>query len=327
MATFRNRNGKWQARVVRKGHSPVTKTFTSKADAERWARHIESNIDKGSFVNTALAERTTFKEIVERYVQEVTPTMRSIVEDTFRLKKLAKHPLCKLSMAALTPTIIAKYRDERLKSVTAGTVIRELSYLSSIINHARREWGINTPNPVLLVRKPPVPQGRNRILSQPELDRLLNALKPDSRRSIWMLPIVQFTLETGMRRGEILSLKWPDVNYEKRTAFLALTKNGDSRIVPLSRAAIEILRSLPRNIDGNVFPVNAPAVAAAFMKAVRRAEIDDFHFHDLRHMAITRLAAKLPNLIELSAVSGHRNLSMLKRYYHPNAEELALKLG
>jgi integrase len=84
---------------------------------------------------------------------------------------------------------------------------------------------------------------------------------------------------------------------------------------------------LPRSIEGSVFPINAPAVAAAFIKARKRAGIVDFHFHDLRHMAITRMAEKLPNLIELSAASGHKSLAMLKRYYHPNVEQLAQKLG
>lgn len=327
MATLRNRSGKWQARVVRKGHIPVAKTFQAKQDAERWARQVESDMDKGSYSSPVLAERTTFKEVVERYIKEVTPTMRSLIEDTFRLKKLSKHPLCKLSMAALTPTRIAEYRDERLKTVTSGTVIRELSYLSSIINHSRREWGINIINPVQLVKKPASPPGRCRVLNEAELVRLLDSVKPTGRRSVWMLPIIEFTLATAMRRGELLRLRWPDIDFEKQTAHLEITKNGDSRTVPLSKSAIQILHSLPRSIDGRVFPVNAPALAAAFIKAAKRADITDFHFHDLRHMAITRLAEKLPNLIELSAVSGHKSLAMLRRYYHPDAGVLAQKLG
>jgi integrase len=327
MATLRNRSGKWQARVVRKGHAPLTKTFRAKQDAERWARQVESSMDKGIFSSPALAEKTTFKEVVERYIKEVTPTMRSVSEDTFRLRTLSKHPLCKLSMTALTPTRIAEYRDERLKTVTSGTVIRELSYLSSIINHARREWGINITNPVPLVKKPATPLGRNRLLSEAETMRLLEKLSPSARRSIWMLPIVQFALETAMRRGELLTLKWADIDLKKQTAFLKLTKNGESRTVPLSSDAVRILENLPRSIEGRVFPVNAPAVAAAFIKARKRAGIVDFRFHDLRHMAITRMAEKLPNLIELSAVSGHKSLAMLKRYYHPDAGVLAQKLG
>ncbi len=142
-----------------------------------------------------------------------------------------------------------------------------------------------------------------------------------------MQPLVRFTLETAMRRGELLGLRWSDIDFDKQTAFLERTKNGESRTVPLSSSAIKMLRDLPRSIDGRVFPLKAQTVAAAFMKAVKRAEIEDFHFHDLRHMAITRLAEKLPNLIELSSVSGHKSLAMLKRYYHPDAAVLARKLG
>jgi integrase len=95
----------------------------------------------------------------------------------------------------------------------------------------------------------------------------------------------------------------------------------------LSTAAIEILRALPRDLRGQVFPLTGCQVSAAMERARDKAMLDDWHFHDLRHMAITRLAEKLPNLIELSAVSGHKSLAMLKRYYHPNAELLAEKLG
>jgi integrase len=129
-----------------------------------------------------------------------------------------------------------------------------------------------------------------------------------------------------MRRGEMLGLHWHEVNFEKRTAHIPITKNGTSRTVPLSTEALEILRSLPRSLDGQVFPINGPNLSVIFDKARRIAMLDDFHFHDLRHMAITRMAEKLPNVIELSAVSGHKSLAMLKRYYHPNPEQLAEKL-
>ncbi len=327
MANLRNRNGKWQARVNRKGHLPVTKSFQSKQDAERWARQIECEIDQGSFTSPALAEQTTFKEVIQRYVREVTPSMRSVSEDTIRLNALCRRPISELSMLALTSAQVAKYRDARLKEVSNGTVIRELAYFSSIINHARREWGINIANPVILVKKPSAPASRARTLDENEMARLMAALKPQGRRSKWMLPLVLFALETAMRRGEILALRWNCIDMKNRTAHLELTKNGDSRTVPLSSAAVNILAELPRSIDGRVFPMKAGAVAERFKRVRIRAGIDDIHFHDLRHMAITRMAQKLPNLIELSAVSGHKSLSMLKRYYHPNAADLAKKLG
>ena len=329
MATLRKRkNGHWQARV-RKANQSISKTFINKLDAERWAKQVEVDMQKGSYTNLVLAERTTLGDLIDRYIEEVIPTMRGALEDRFRLKALQRRTLSKLSMTALTPAKIAEYRDQRLTQVSSGTVIRELAYVSSIINQARREWGINIDNPVRLVRKPQSPQGRNRILNEAEKLRILDELvpRPTRRVSMWMKPLVEFALETGMRRGEMLALTWANVDLINRTAYLPLTKNGESRTVPLSSKAIQILQSLPRSIKGQVFPIKPEAVAAAFIKATRRAGVKDFHFHDLRHTAITHLATKLPNLIELAAVSGHKSLAMLKRYYHPTAKDLALKLG
>ena len=328
MASIRSRNGKWQARVIRNGQSPLARTFFTKQDAERWARQTETQMDKGAFIDASLAERTTFKEVVERYIVEVTHRSRSHKEDSYRLKAISRHPIAKLNMASLSPSQVAKYRDERLKLVSAGAVIRELSYFSSIINHARREWGINTVNPIPLVKKPPSPQGRSRILNEDELTRLFAALVPRVKSAnVWVLPLFKFALETAMRRGEMLDLRWEHINFEKRIAFIPVTKNGESRLVPLSKAAIEILQSIPRGINGMIFQINCAALSAAVERARQKANLTDFHFHDLRHMAITSLAEKLPNLIELSAVSGHKSLAMLKRYYHPNPELLAKKIA
>jgi integrase len=253
--------------------------------------------------------------------------MRGGKADYIRLKALARRPIAKLNMVSLTPQKIAQHRDERLKQIAPATVIRELSYFSSIITYARKEWGININNPVSLVSKPKNPQGRSRILDATETNALFEALKPTGRRSIWILPLVKLALETAMRRSELLGLRWEHIDLERRTIFLQLTKNGTSRTVPLSTHAIQILTDMPRNLDGRVFPVTHEVVSQAFNRARRQARVPDVRFHDLRHMAITRLAEKLPNLIELSAVSGHKSLAMLKRYYHPNAAELARKLG
>lgn len=327
MATLRKRsNGHWQARV-RKANQSITKTFINKVDAERWAKQIEVEMQKGSYTNLVLAERTTFAEIIERYITEVLPTMRGGKADYIRLKALARRPIAELNMVSLTPQKIAQHRDERLKEIAPATVIRELSYFSSIITYARKEWGININNPVSLVARPKNPQGRCRILDAAETSALFEALKPIGRRSIWMLPLVKLALETAMRRSELLGLRWEHIDLGRRTIFLQLTKNGTSRTVPLSTHAIQILTQMPRNLDGVVFPVTPEVVSQAFNRARKQAGIKDIRFHDLRHMAITRLAEKLPNLIELSAVSGHKSLAMLKRYYHPNPEQLAEKLG
>jgi integrase len=329
MATFRNRDGKWQARVRRQGHQAITKSFITLQDAEKWARSTEVDLDKNIYTNTNLAEKTTFKELIERYMREVTPSMRSKSEDLIRLKAIARRPISQTNMLVLTPSKIAEYRDERLKQVSSGTVIRELCYFSSIINHARREWDINITNPVTLVRKPPSPKGRTRILSDEEKTRLMRILEaaPKNHFSIWMPYLVEFALATAMRQAEICTLLWVNVDLVKRVAYLPLTKNGESRYVPLSSAAIKILNELPRSIDGRVFPVNRSTVSVTFTRNARRADVRDFRFHDLRHTAITAMAEKIPNVLELSAVTGHKTLTMLKRYTHFKAEDLAKKLG
>lgn len=327
MASISRRGDKWQVRVRRKGFPLEVKTFTSRQDAERFARSLETEMDRGSYVSRSEAESTTLGDVLLRYIAEVCPSMRGGAEDSIRLRAMYRTRLARLSMVALTPMALAAYRDERLKQVQPGTVIRELAYLSSIINHARCEWGINITNPVASVRKPPTPQGRDRVLTAEEESRLLAALAPTARRNPWLRPMAILSLETAMRRGELLDLRWSNINPEDQTAFLPMTKNGTARTVPLSRKAVDLLRDLPRSIDGSVFPINAPAHHKAFKRACKRAGLVDLHWHDLRHTAITRLAAKLPNLIELAAVSGHRSLTMLKRYYHPSAADLARKLG
>lgn len=130
-----------------------------------------------------------------------------------------------------------------------------------------------------------------------------------------------------MRRGELLSLRWENVNLVAQTALLPMTKNGTARIVPLSKKAVAILQALPGDKSGPVFPLTYMVVNNCFVAACERAGIIDLHFHDLQHTATTRLAEKLPNGIELAAVTGHRTSQMLKRYYHPQAEALAKKLG
>ena len=189
------------------------------------------------------------------------------------------------------------------------------------------EWGVHIDNPVTMIRKPPQPPGRDRVLSTDEESVLLAALAPKGRRNPYIQPLVRMALETAMRRSELLHLKWEHINLARRIAYLPMTKNGRPRTVPLSSRAIDVLTTLPRSVDGRVFPINIAAMEAAFLRGVRRAALDGLHFHDLRHTATTRLAKKIPNVIELSAITGHASLAMLRRYYHVTAEDLAQKLG
>lgn len=327
MATFRFRANRWQARVRRLGTPEQTKSFLSRQDAERWARSVEVEIDKGSYISPSGAQRTTLGDLIQRYIKEVLPSMKGAKDDEIRLRAIGRRSMGKLALSNLTPELLGRHRDARLQEVCANTVIREFAYLSSVINHARREWGIHMENPVTKVRRPSSPPGRNRILTPAQKASLLESVRPKGRQSIWVEPIVVLALETAMRRGELLALAWQDIDLQKQTAQLHTSKNGERRCVPLSRLAVHTLAQLPRHISGKVFPITAYALAAAFKRATIRCGLADLRFHDLRHMAVTELSKRLPNLVELSAVTGHRSLRMLQRYYHPNPAELAVKLG
>ena len=324
MATLRQRKERWQARVQRKGYENIAKSFILKTDAIQWARSIEIQIDRGTYLNNYLARKTSFADIILRYVKEVAPRLRSFREETYRLTKLAKHPIAQYKMAELTSAKIAKYRDERLLSVSDGTVRRELSIISSIIEYARTEWNQNlASNPVTAIKKPKASRSRNRILTDDEKERLLDALE---QYNPLMKLAVEFALETAMRRGEIVSLMWRNINFEKRTAYLPMTKNGEYRYVPLSTKAVSILQNLPQSEHERVFQLEAQTLSTGFKRCTKRADVIDMHFHDLRHCAITNLSSKFSNVLELAAISGHKSLNMLKRYTHIKAEDLVKKL-
>lgn len=327
MAAFRKRGTGWQARVRRAGYPDEVKTFPTRAEAERWARSVEGEMDRGEFSDHREVARTTLGDLVRRYMAEVTPSKRGAREEVIRLNAMLRNRICELSLAHLAPQEVARYRDERLQVCGAATVIRDLAVLSSIVNHARREWGIRIQNPVALVRKPPAPAGRDRVLSEGEEMRLLEELEPRGRRNPYMHPLVIVAIETAMRRGELLALQWEHVDLVSRVAFLPTTKNGRPRYVPLSSRALSVLGSIGSPRPGRVFPIGIAAMEAAFLRATRRAGLDGLHFHDLRHTATSRISRKLPNVIELASVTGHESLQMLRRYYHPSAAALAQKLG
>ncbi len=336
MASFRKRSGRWQARIPRRGFEPIVKTFDLKSDAERWAIAVQRELDLGEYSPKTDSENITVSELIDRYLRDVVPLFRGADREKYTLNNL-RSQLGKLSLKGLTPMAVAAYRDTRARLVSSSTVLREINSLSAMLNHAKKEWGMAITNPVGDVRKPKPNQARNRRLEGDEEARRMEALEPMGRRANgqllggtrnhWIKPMVKLALATAMRRGELLALEWRFVDLEKRVAHLPMTKNGFARNVPLSTAACGVLSSLPRSISGKVFPITADAFKRAFTRACEKARIVDLHFHDLRHEATSRMANRLPNVIELAAVTGHLDLKMLQRYYHTRPEELASKLG
>ncbi|AMK77582.1 MULTISPECIES: tyrosine-type recombinase/integrase [Methylomonas] len=324
MATFRKLpSGSWQTQIRRKEETPITKTFKSKAQAQQWARSIETQIDHGTFLDRTEAESTSLGELIDRYQSEVSPT-KKCYESEIRRLRLLKRGLGHLIVASIQGKHIAAYRDKRLKEGKAtATVLRELGNLSHIFSVAIKDWGIPiTANPVQLIRKPSASKGRDRRLVENELELLLAALSDTNE----VKTIVELAIETAMRRSELLSVKWENVDIENRFILLPDTKNGESRAVPLSSKALSILEGIDRQSSDKVFRTRPDSVTQAFTRACNRAGIQDLRFHDLRHESTSRLFEKGLNTMEVSSITGHKTLAMLKRYTHLKAADLALKL-
>ena len=326
MAAIALHRGKYRARIRRSGFPTISKSFTHKKDAVAWAALTEREIERGEYQSHNDCTRFTLADLLDRYQKDITPTKRSAEIELLRIGKIQRSWISTIKVGDLQPHHIAKYRDERLREIQGNAVARDLSLISDAINIAIKEWGYPLKrNPVQLVRKPPSNRNRNRRLEDGEAQSLLAAAAKS--KNIWLIPIIEFAIETAMRRGEILGLRWADVYMEKRTLHLPITKNGESRTVPLSIRARQVLEGLPRDITGKVFPVTTVALRGLWDRACQRAEIEDLNFHDLRHEATSRFFEKGLNVIEVASITGHKDPRMLMRYTHLRAEDLAEKLG
>lgn len=340
MATIRKKGDfQWHVQIRKKGFNPVTKTFNTRIEAENWAKITESEMVRGVFTDRSEAEATTLLEALDRYEREVSILKDGYEQEKYRIGIWRADSLAKRSLASLRSADFAKWRDNRLKQSAASTVRKDLAVISHLFTIAIKEWGLAVTNPIKNITLPKEDNSRERRLEGDEEVRLITALSDSGagkRSNHWMQPLVQIAIETGARQSELLSLKWEDVDLVKSFARIrgqermdgkSRTKNGDKyRDVPLSSRARTVLAAMPRSMGGSVFPTTVSAVKQAFVRACERAGIMDFHFHDLRHEATSRLAEKLA-MHELMKVTGHKDTRMLARYYHPRAEDLAKKLG
>ncbi|OZA27785.1 MAG: hypothetical protein B7X93_08490 [Hydrogenophilales bacterium 17-61-9] len=347
MATFVKRGRGWQAKVRKEGWPQQSKIFSSKAEAVDWAAVIESEMARGVFVSRTEAEGTTLAEGLDRYRDEVTVHKKSKDQESKTIEVWKRSDLAQRSLASLRSMDFARYRDQCLREGLAPATVRNrLALVSHLFTTARREWGMEgLANATQGVKKPRVDNARDRRLPGEEERYLLAALDDPgdgagNRRNIWVPALVRLALETAARQSELLSLLWRDVDLVRGVATVRDTKNGDDRHIPLSNASRLILSGLPRSVGGKVFPTTASALKQSWARAVARAIRNyktaggkdegfllDLRFHDLRHEATSRLFEKGLNPMEAGAVTGHKDLRMLKRYTHLRAEDLAKKLG
>ncbi len=334
MATIRKRGSTWNVQIRRKGHDPVTASFDTKVAAEAWARDIERDMDQGAYVSTQAVKDTTVKELLERYVEEVSPRKKSRAWEKNRTAWLLREArFTDKNLPELTPQDLQKWRDKRLKEVSAATVSRDLNFLASVFSYAIKEWRIPMKqSPFALVRRPPQPRPRRQRWSDEDIAKVCDhfgykvGVAPESSES-WVPYIVRLAVETAMRRGELMALMVENIHLDKRFAHLPDTKGGVPRDVPLSSKAVALLTlMIGKRKKGKLVPFSASHFSNLLREAMDALDLRHLHFHDTRREAATRMSKKLSNVLELAAVTGHRNLKYLQVYYNPDPTDLADKL-
>jgi integrase len=325
MATLRKRLDKWQVQVRRTGSQNLSKTFIKKSDAHSWGIRMEAEVENFSFAPDARQlEKSRLSDLINRYLNEYVPAKKGASAEAFVLKALLRHKIAQVTLSTLSPKHFSEYRDERLTQVKPGTVIRQFVIIQHMLKIARIEWGLPLPNnPVEMIQKPLAGRPRKRRLEQGELETLHDAVTGSRAPYLW--PLVELAIETGMRRGEMLKAEWCDLDLQARKLTLYDTKNGEDRTIPLTLRATEVLSNLPRT-DDRIFPVTPVAVRHSWERLRKRAGIEDLHFHDLRHEAISRFFEMGLSVPEVALISGHKDFRMLARYTHLRAEDVVGKL-
>lgn len=273
------------------------------------------------------------KEALNKYRTQISILKKGYAQEKYRIEQICRSFLADKTVRQVTSVDIATYRDQRLevinprtkRNLATSTVRLEMSLLSNFFDIARIEWGLCDSNPVTNVRKPKCPPGRDRRLT-PREERLIlrychGHVNPD------LYSIVVLAIETAMRQGEILNLRWEHLNLKTRIAHLPETKNGTKRDVPLTSRARDALIRLGVKNKGKVFGYTSEGLKSTWRFALTKLGIGDLHFHDLRHEAVSRLfELGTLDIMEVAAISGHKSLSMLKRYTHLRAQRLVKKL-
>lgn len=335
MATITKRaNGKWFAQVrhqAQSGRPAINKSssFDRKTDAQAWASKIESD---WQLMKAGLTPKVSVRDMLQRYLEEVTPTKRGYKSEAVRLKRVMKTPLGDVMLSELSDIQLREWVQQRLTEVSTDSVIREWSTISHVLTIAAKEWRWLSENYMLRMRKPEKSKPRTRRISNEEIDAI--CLASGYSPGVALNKQVQrvgaafcFAIETAMRMGEITGLKRENVFLDANYVHLETTKNGESRNVPLSPRAKEILiQVMEAHEDNAVFKVPAASMDAQFRKIKQQVMVEDLHFHDTRREALTRLSA-IYQPMELAKISGHKDLRiLLNTYYAPTATELAERM-
>jgi len=332
MASIRKRTNKdgstsYRVDVRLKGFPPQRATFKRLTDAKSWATNTESAIREGRYFKTTESRKHTLSDAIDRYKDSVLPTKRDQRKQKAQLEWWRKE-LGAYTLADVSPALLGEARDKLAKDRGPATVVRYLAALSHVFTIAVKEWGWLEDNPIRRVTKPKEPRGRVRFLSDEEREQLLKACRESKNSNLYT--IVVLALSTGMRQGEILNLRWTDVDLNQGRIILHETKNNERRVLPLLGHAKELLieHAKIRRLDTDLlFPGRNPQkpffIRSPWMESLKVAQIEDFRFHDLRHSAASYLAMNGATLAEIAEILGHKTLQMVKRYSHFSTDHVS----
>ncbi len=311
---------RYRAVIRKKGYPSQRQTFSRRTDATRWIKQTEAEIEQGIHLKSVEAKKHTLSELIERYIEFYIADNR---KDRKRIPQLRwwDSELGDYLLTEMTAPRLSEMKQKLGKDKSPATVNRYLAALSHVFTMAVNEWEWMDDNPMRKVKRPKEPRGRVRYLEEGEKNRLLQACKDHQVAALY--PIVILAISTGMRQGEILNLKWQDVDLSQGRCVLHDTKNGERRAVPIVGLAKSVLTdwSKIRKLNTDlVFSGRNPRtpifIRKPWMEAVETAELEDFRFHDLRHTAASYLAMSGASLAEIAEILGHKTLSMVRRYAH-----------
>ena len=333
MATFRKTGGRWRAEIAKNGIRK-SKTLSKKRDAQAWAAEVEAAIANGEYRMGAAPSNAVFADGMARYAEVVSPRKRGAPWEKVRLNALARCPeFSEIPLDEFCPRHFAMWKERRLNEVSSSTVAREMTLLKDVAKTMLKEWEWVDKDLVEGVSRPKEKAPRTRTATSEEITAYLDEAgfavgqAPNTVKARVGAAFL-FSCETAMRGGEICALTEEDIDWGQRLALIRTSKNDESRLIPLSTRAVEILETMLLNTAGqeHIFGLNSAQRDANSRKIIRAAGIEDFCFHDARRTSLTNLAEKLSPM-ELAKISGHKDLKiLLEVYYQPSIAELVSKL-
>ena len=316
MSCVRKRGNKWTAQVRISGWRSFTKTFSKKADAILWSNELEKRLRAAPLPTNQPTQKVTLADLLLKYSADISPHHKGMIPEIARLESIARRWIGQLDIRYLNRYQFIQYRDDRLKKVSGDSVCAELNLIKRVLNTADTIWNIGIPlNPITEITLPSKNKARTRRLAAGEQERLV--IEARSLRNPYISHVIEFAIESAMRRSELLAIKWNDVCLETGFVTLRDTKNGDGRMAPLTTRSRQILQSVQRENDA-VFPISGSCLHQAWKRLTRKTNITDLRFHDLRHEAISRFFELGMSVPEVALISGHKDATQLFRYTHLN---------